>query len=112
MSDRKPTDRDRAAIEKQVAWLVTNYILDGQKMKEAQNRIAEAVGPMKAIEANVWIFIMENFVETLKQTSGYAPPVVSLLKEAYRVNSTVYSGTTEECRDMADRLFHGDKLDE
>lgn len=112
MSDREPTDRDRAAMEKQMEWLIRNYILDDQKMQEAQHRIAEAVGPMKAIEANVWIFIMENFVETLKQTSGYAPPAVSLIKEAYRVNSTVYSGTTEECRDMADRLFHRGKPDE
>lgn len=102
----------KTAITEEVEWLVENYIMDSSKMQEAQSRIAEAVGPMRAIEANVWIFIMENFVETLKQTSGYAPPAVSLLKETYRVQNTVYSGTTEECRDMADRLFHRGKPDE
>ncbi len=112
MSDKKITDGNEAAIEEEVAWLVKNYILDGQKINEMQCRTAEMVGPMKAIEANVWIFLMENFVETLKQTGGYAPQIVSLLKETYRVKTTVYSGTTEECRDMADRLFHRGKPDE
>ena len=46
------------------------------------------------------------------ETGGYVPRIVSLLKETYRVKSTVYSGTTEECRDMADRLFHRGRPDE
>lgn len=109
MSERKTTDRDEAEITEEVGWFIKNYILDNQKMQEAQCRIAEAVGPMKAIEANVWIFIMENFVKTLKQTSGYIPHAVSILEKTYRVECTVFNGTTEECRDMSDRLFQREK---
>ncbi len=112
MSDRKRTDRDEAEITEEVEWFIKNYILDNQKMQEAQCRIAEAVGPMKAVEANVWIFIMENFVKTLKQTSGYIPHAVSILEKTYRVECTVFNGTTEECRDMSDRLFQREKPDE
>ena len=38
MSDKKITDGNEAAIEEEVAWLVKNYILDGQKCSAVQRK--------------------------------------------------------------------------
>lgn len=94
--------------------LINEHLLDIKKLREKQLRLTEAVGAVNAIEVNIWIFIMENMVYTFKHTEGYNPNAVTLLKETYGIENTVYKGSTEECRTMFERIMEecGRKPDE
>lgn len=85
---------------------IESFTVSAEEMQKIQNRIAKALGPLNTMNASVAVFCMENMINAIKSTQQYVPSFTESLKSCFSCEVTQFTGSREECQELAKKLFN------